>query len=427
MNVSVIGTGYVGLVTGAGLAEKGHNVICYDIIKDKIEDIERGVSPIYEKGLDRIIRKNIGERLKTSMDLNHTIQNTDATFICVGTPSNTDGSINLGYVEKAAAEIGEILKDKGEYHLIVVKSTVVPGTTDKKVIPELEKASGKKAYRDFGIVMNPEFLREGVAVEDFLNPDRIIIGANDKRSGDHLAEIYTGFNCPTLQVDIKTAEMIKYASNAFLATKISYINEIGNICKKLKIDVYDVANGMSLDHRISKHFLKAGVGFGGSCLPKDLKALIHKAREAGYEPILLESVIQVNNKQPEKMLEIARKKIKTFEDREIAVLGAAFKAETDDIRESPSLQIIDTLLEEKAKIRVYDPQANENLKKKYKKKITYCETAEDALKDAELAFIMTAWKEFELLDFAEMKEKDIIDGRRIVAERKGLKYEGICW
>ncbi|MEA1924653.1 MAG: UDP-glucose/GDP-mannose dehydrogenase family protein [Candidatus Altiarchaeota archaeon] len=427
MDVSVIGTGYVGLVTGAGLAEKGHNVICYDIIKEKIKDIERGVSPIYEKGLDTIIKRNIGEKLNTSMDLESTITDSEITFICVGTPSNEDGSINLRYVKNACREIGAILKNKKKYHLIVVKSTVVPGTTEEVVIPLLEESSGKKAYKDFGVVMSPEFLREGVAVEDFLKPDRIIIGANDKRSSNKLKKLYDGFNCPVLGVDIKTAEMTKYASNAFLAVKISYINEIGNICKKLGIDVYDVAKGMAFDHRISKHFLNAGLGFGGSCLPKDVKALIHRAKELDYRPRLLDSAIKVNEKQAARMLDIAREKLKSFENKKIAVLGAAFKAGTDDIRESPIHPLINSLLKEKARVSVYDPQANSNLKEVYNKRINYADSADDALMNADLALIVTAWAEFELLDYSLMRNLVVVDGRRIVKKNKDMDYEGLCW
>ena len=427
MDVSVIGTGYVGLVTGAGLAEKGHNVICYDIIKEKIKDIERGVSPIYERGLDTIIKRNIGGKLNTSMDLKSTITDTEITFICVGTPSNQDGSINLRYVKNACKEIGSILKEKEGYHLIVVKSTVVPGTTEDVVIKLIEESSGKKAYRDFGVVMSPEFLREGVAVQDFLKPDRIIIGVNDKRSSNKLKKLYDGFNCPIQGVDIKTAEMIKYASNAFLATKISYINEIGNICKKLGIDVYDVAKGMAFDHRISRYFLNAGLGFGGSCLPKDVKALIHRARELDYNPILLDSAIKVNEKQAARMLDIARKKLKSLEMKKVAILGAAFKAGTDDIRESPIHPLINALLKEKAEIIVYDPQANNNLKEVYKKKIVYAKSADDALRNAELAFIVTAWAEFELLDYSLMKKAVVVDGRKVVRKKKNIDYEGLCW
>ncbi|OYT26005.1 MAG: UDP-glucose 6-dehydrogenase [Candidatus Altiarchaeales archaeon ex4484_96] len=427
MDVSVLGTGYVGLVTGAGLAEKGHNVTCYDIIKEKIEDIERGVSPIYERGLDVIIKRNIGDKLNTSMDLKSTINDSSITFICVGTPSNRDGSINLKYMNNACREIGEVLKNKKQYHLVVVKSTVVPGTTEQKIIPRLKQSTEKKVYRDWGIVMNPEFLREGVAVEDFLNPDRIIIGANDRRSSDMLSRLYEDFNCPVLRVDIKTAEMIKYSSNAFLATKISYINEVGNICKKLGINVYDVAKGMALDHRISDSFLAAGLGFGGSCLPKDVKALIHRSGELNIKLDLLDSVIKVNEKQAYRMLELARKKTGPLKNKKIALLGAAFKPGTDDIRESPVHALIKKLHEEKAKVVVYDPQANGNMKKEYGKKISYALSADDALLDAELALIVTAWREFELLDFSLMKEPVVVDGRNIIKNKKNIIYEGLCW
>ena len=340
MDISIIGTGYVGLVTGACFAELGHNVTCVDVMKEKIDLINNKKSPIYEEGLEEILQKNVGKNLFATLDLKKAVLSTDITFICVGTPPREDGSIDLKNIKESAEQIGSSLKAKKNYHLIVIKSTVVPGTTwqIKKII---EKFSGKK---NFGICMNPEFLREGKAIYDFLHPDRIIIGEYDKKSGNILYEIYKDFSCPILRVDLKTAEMIKYASNAFLATKISFINEIGNICKKLGIDVYKVAEGVGLDSRISPKFLKAGCGFGGSCFPKDVKALAAKAKELGYTPILLESILEINKNQPLRMIELLRNKIGKLENKKIGILGLAFKPGTDDIRESPAIEIIKRLI-----------------------------------------------------------------------------------
>lgn len=425
MDIAVIGAGYVGLITAAGFAEKGHRVFCVDIDKRKIELLNEKKAPIYEKGLQEILENRVGNNLFATLSLEEAILNSDITFICVGTPTDKDGSSDLKYVKKASADIAKNLKDK-EYHVVVVKSTVVPGTTENIVKPTIEKISGKICKKDFGLVMNPEFLREGIALEDFLKPDRIVIGSIDKKSGDIVEELYKDFNSKILRTDIKTAEMIKYASNAFLATKISFINEIGNICKKLGINTYDVAKGISLDHRISPHFLNAGLGFGGSCFPKDLKALIHEAKKINYNPKLLISVMKVNSRQPYKLVEIAKKKIKNFSGKKVAVLGLAFKPDTDDIRESQSIPVIKILLKEKAKISAYDPKAIDNMKKIFSN-INYANSAEEALKDADIALILTDWKEFENLDFSVMRNKVVIDGRNVVKNREGINYEGLAW
>lgn len=425
MNIAVIGAGYVGLITAAGFAEKGHRVFCVDIDKRKIELINEKKAPIYEKGLQEILENRIGKNLFATLNLSEAILNSDITFICVGTPTDKDGSSDLKYVKKVSADIAKNLKEK-TYHVVVVKSTVVPGTTENIVKPIIEKISGKICKKDFGLVMNPEFLREGIALDDFLKPDRIVIGSIDKKSGDIVEDLYKDFNSKIFRTDIKTAEMIKYASNAFLATKISFINEIGNICKKLGIDTYDVAKGISLDHRISPYFLNAGLGFGGSCFPKDLKALIHEAKKVNYNPELLSSVMKVNSKQPYKLIELAKKKVKNFSGKKVAVLGLAFKADTDDIRESQSIPVIKILLKEKAKISAYDPKAMVNMKKIFSN-IQYANSAEEALKDADIALILTDWKEFENLDFSVMKNKIVVDGRNIVRNKEGIDYEGLAW
>lgn len=427
MKVSVIGSGYVGSVTAACFAEVGHEVICVDIDSKKTEQINAGIPPIYEEGLEELLRKYAGKRLIATTDYEFAVNETDISFICVGTPSAEDGTIDLSIVRAAAASIGSVLANKEGYHVVVVKSTVVPETTEKFVLPILEEASGKKAGRDFGVAMNPEFLREGKAVQDFMNPDKIVIGAIDRRSGDLVSELYRTFECEVTRTGPATAEMIKYANNSLLATKISFANEIGNICKKLGIDTYEVMEAVGKDFRISPKFLNSGAGFGGSCFPKDVKALIGKAKAIGYSPVLLESVIAVNERQPLFMTEILQKKIGNPEGRKIAVLGLAFKNETDDIRESRSIPVIAELLRLGARVSVYDPMAAENMKRVFPA-IEYFDRASDALKDAEACLVMTEWDEFRNLDseFKGMKRKIVIDGRRVI-KAKDVDYEGLCW
>jgi UDPglucose 6-dehydrogenase len=307
MKVSVIGLGYVGSVTAACFAEIGHEVVCVDIDENKIKNINEGISPLYEEGLRDLLLKYAGKKLIATNDYEFAIKVTDVSFICVGTPSAKNGSIDLSIVRAAVKSIGAALKTKEGYHVVVVKSTVVPETTEKFVLPILEEASGKIVGKDIGVAVNPEFLREGKAVHDFMHPDKIVIGAIDRKSGDLVSELYRTFECEVTLIDPTTAEMIKYVNNSLLATKISFANEIGNICKKLGIDTYKVMEAVGKDFRISPKFLNSGVGFGGSCFPKDVKALIGKAKEIGYSPILLESVIEVNEKQPLLMIEILQK------------------------------------------------------------------------------------------------------------------------
>jgi len=427
MKVSVIGSGYVGSVTAACFANVGHEVVCVDIDEKKVEQINKGVPPIYEEGLEELLGKYAGKRLIATTDSEFAVMDTEISFICVGTPSGEDGSIDLSIVRAAAGNIGEALAKKESYHVVVVKSTVVPETTEKVVLPILEEKSGKKAGKDFGVAMNPEFLREGKAVYDFMHPDKIVVGANDRKAGDLVSELYRSFDCEVTRTIPRTAEMIKYANNSFLATKISFANEIGNICKKLGIDTYEVMQAVGKDFRISPNFLNSGAGFGGSCFPKDVKALIGKAKDIGYDPLLLESVIEVNEKQPLQMTEILQRKAGDPEGKKVAVLGLAFKNDTDDIRESRAIPVIAELLRLGARVSAYDPMAAENMKKVFPT-IEYCESAAEALKDTEACLVMTEWEEFKELDaeFEGMKEKIVIDGRRVI-RAKGLDYEGLCW
>jgi len=422
MNISIIGIGYVGLVTGACFAKLGNNIICVDIDKKKIDLINRGISPIYEEGLEELLAKYKG-KIKATDDCKYAIQNSEVTFICVGTPSKKHGNINLSFIKDAARNIGKQLRKKDEWHLVVVKSTVLPGTTKNIILPLLENHSGKKAGKDFGLAMNPEFLREGRAVEDFLEPDRIVIGFYDEKSRKVLRKLYKDFPCPIVETSLSAAEMIKYASNAFLATKISFINEIGNICKKIGIDAYEVADGIGLDKRIGRAFLDSGIGWGGSCFPKDVRALITWIKKMGEKPRILESIFKVNELQPLKLIEILKKYIPNLEGKTIGILGLAFKPNTDDVRESRSIPIIKRLLEEKASVKAYDPKAMENFKKLFPN-IKYCSSAEDVLHESDAVLILTKWDEFRNLNY---EGKIVIDGRRLEEARRAKIYEGVCW
>ncbi|ODS40484.1 UDP-glucose 6-dehydrogenase [Candidatus Altiarchaeales archaeon WOR_SM1_SCG] len=430
MRISVIGAGYVGLITGACLADLDNEVYCVDVIEEKVRKINNKIPPIYEEGLSELLKKNIGKNLTASTDAENAVKNSDITFIAVGTPGGDDGSINLTYIEESAKSIGKALKEKNNYHVVVVKSTVIPGTTDSVVIPILEEFSGKTAGRDFGVCMNPEFLREGKAIYDFMNPDRIVIGELNKKSGDMIRELYKNFDCPIMRTSLRAAEMIKYASNAFLATKISFINEIANICERTGVDVTEVAKGIGLDRRINPNFLNAGVGFGGSCFPKDVNALVREAKEENYEPVLLNAVLDLNEKQKMRAYEIARD-IMDLSGKKIAVLGLAFKEGTDDVRYAPAIPTIEKLLKSGAKIFVYDPEAMENAKGIFGNKVKYCKSIDSALENADLCIIMTEWNDFkEIYDkFSLMKNKIVVDGRRILdpvkAENQGMEYYGI--
>ena len=422
MNISVIGAGYVGMITGVCFADRGNKVTFIDVDREKVDKINNLLPPIYEEGLEEMLKRN-GGKIDATDDYAR-LPDSDAIFICVGTPSRKDGSINLDYVKEAVRNIGEHMGDK--WSVIVVKSTVLPGTTEGVVIPMLEKITGKKAGIDFGISMNPEFLREGKAVYDFEHPDRIVIGSYDRKSEELLRSLYAPFNAPLLVTTPTTAEMIKYASNSFLATKISFANEIGNLCKKLGIDTYDVMKGVGMDHRISPYFLNSGAGFGGSCFPKDVRALISAGETMGNDMDILRAVMNVNDRQPIRMIELLEKHLGNLERKKVAVLGLAFKAGTDDVRESRSIPVMEKLMEENAKISAYDPLAMENMKKIFGS-IEYCQSAEDALRDADGCLIMTDWDEFSRLDFDAMKKAVVIDGRRVVENREGIIYEGICW
>jgi len=430
MIISVIGAGYVGLVTAAGLARNGHSVICIDVDDLKVNAINQGVSPICEAGLDDLLSSLTSRsgRLRASTAYRE-ILDTDLSLICVGTPSNSDGSINLRHIRDAAKRIGQVLGSKKSYHVVATRSTIIPGTTKDVIIPLLAKYSGRKPGKDIGIVYNPEFLQEGKAVQAFFSPDRIIIGELDKRAGNLLAKVYGDIEAPVFRTDITTAEMIKYASNAFLATKISFINEVANICQKLGVDVYDVAKGLSFDYRIGDKFLSAGIGFGGSCLPKDLRALVYaSANRFGYPPPLLKAVLDVNKAQALKIIDIAERKLGDLDGKRIAVLGLAFKPNTDDVRDAPAIRIIRVLLEKGALVKAYDPEAMQNARNVLPGGVEYCTSAADAIASSDCILIVTEWAEFR--DENLYQSKIVIDGRRALDPRKAkavCDYQGVCW
>lgn len=443
MRVSVIGTGYVGLVTGVCFAEKGHQITCVDVDQAKVDSINNGVPPIYERELGDLLKKHVGGRLRASTDLAVAVQQTDLSLIAVGTPF--DGrEIDLTYIKAVSKEIGMALRNKPGYHVVIVKSTVVPGTTDDVVRPILEEASGKKAGVDFGVGMNPEFLTEGEAVNDFMFPDRIVLGGMDKTTIDHQARLYEGFpGVEFLHVNNKTAEMIKYASNAFLATLISFSNEIGNLCAAVKgIDVLDVMRGVHVSRYLTVQgpdgkrvqpqvvsFLAAGCGFGGSCFPKDVKALAAHGEKYRVPMHVLDAVLKVNEQQPGKIIQLLKKHFPSLIGVRVSVLGLAFRPDTNDMRESPAIPIVRSLLQEGALVKGYDPVATAEARKIFSaQEIQLCESLAEAVSKTDAVVLVTRWDEFknvpELLA-SQNPTPLFVDGRRLIDKMKIARYEGI--
>lgn len=428
MKIAIFGTGYVGLVTGVCLSDIGHEVTCIDIDRKKVEKMKSGRSPIHEPGLQELIIKNMKEnRLSFTTAYDEVVNHVDLIYIAVGTPSNEDGSANLQFIEQTALQIAEsIEKDM----IIVIKSTVPVGTNDyiKNFILTHLKSNVK-----IHMVSNPEFLREGSAIYDSFHGDRIVIGTTNENVANKMRELNSAFNIPIFQTSIRSAELIKYASNAFLATKISFINEISTICEKVDANIDDVAYGMGLDKRIGTKFLNAGIGYGGSCFPKDTQALIQIACDVNYEFSLLKSVIQVNKIQQSLLIEKAKQKFDHLSGRKVAVLGLAFKPNTDDLREAASIVIVNELLALGAEISVYDPVAMNNAMKIFPSKVTYVENIDEAIQDAEGAFIVTEWdeiKNYPLDNYATlMKHANVFDGRNCYdlqkVKKSGLHYYSI--
>jgi len=434
----VVGTGYVGLVSGVCLAHVGHEVVCVDLDAGKVDAINGGSSPIHEDGLEELLRGVVGTRFRATTDLAAAIAATDVTILAVGTPFGED-RIDLGQIVGAAEQIGAALADLDRYHVVVVKSTVVPGTTEEVVGPAIAAASGKRIGQDIGLAMNPEFLREGVAVEDFLAPDRVVLGGIDDRTLEVLSELYSVFETtPILHVDPRTAEMVKYTSNALLATLISFSNEIGNLCAELGTDVTEVLEGVHLDRRLSPIvdgqrvspgilvYLGAGCGFGGSCFPKDVKALVAHGEATDVPMPILRSVIDVNEAQPQVLLDRLRRHLDPDGAR-IAVLGAAFKPGTDDIRESPTLKIVPRLLGARAHVVVHDPIALPNARAFLGDDgIAYEPDLETALADVDAVLLVTAWPEYAALpELLNDRDVLVVDGRRMLPPDELARYDGI--
>lgn len=424
MKVAVAGTGYVGLVTGVCLAENGNYVTCVDIDEAKIAKMKQGVSPIYEPGLEELMSKN-KERLFFTTDYVSAYKDADVIFIGVGTPEKKDGSANLAYVYQVAEEIAKSIEKDC---VVVVKSTVPIGTNDK--IENLLKSRLKNKVK-ISVASNPEFLAQGTAIRDTLHAGRIVIGVEDNFSEDTLRKVYAGFkDIPLIVTNRKSAEMIKYASNDFLALKISYINEIANLCEIVGANIEDVALGMGFDERIGNRFLHAGIGYGGSCFPKDTKALSWVASYNDVELKTVKAAIEVNEQQKLKLLKKARKYYPDFTGLTVAVLGLTFKPGTDDLREAPSLVNIPIILEDNARIKAWDPIGADNFKKKFPEQITYCETIKEALQDADICFIFTEWPEVKALspqDFlSSMNKAIVLDGRNCL-DLKSFRHSDVIY
>lgn len=429
MKITVVGTGYVGLVTGTCLAETGNHVCCVDIDERKVNKLKNGQITIYEPGLEKLFERNLKEeRLSFTTSLKEGLEESEIVFLALPTPPGEDGSADLKYVLGVAHEMGKLLTD---YKVIIDKSTVPVGTAEK-----VHEAIAKNYKGEFDVVSNPEFLREGVAVEDFMKPDRIVIGTTSEKAQKLLTELYAPYvrqGNPIIFMDERSAELTKYAANAFLATKISFMNEIAQMCERLGADVDMVRKGIGSDDRIGKRFLFPGIGYGGSCFPKDVKALAHSAKEVKYEFKILNAVTDVNEKQKSHLVTKIKRYFGNVAGKHFALWGLAFKPNTDDIREAPALEIIDALLAEGATVAAFDPEAMNNVKQIVGDKISFCETPYDCLQNADALIIATEWNEFRTPDFDKMvsllKDPVIFDGRNVfdvaTMEKKGFHYESI--
>lgn len=427
-NICVIGTGYVGLVTGAGFADLGNQVACVDIDHDRIEKLNHGMMPIYEPGLEQLVSQNIRTgRLCFTTDIKTALAQAEYAFIAVGTPSGVDGEADLQYIRRAAEAVAEV----ADHPLIIVNKSTVPVGTGDWVANIISRHREGRELK-FSVVSNPEFLREGSAIQDFMSPDRVVLGSMDREAASQVAQLYICLRCPILITDLRTAEMIKYASNAFLATRISFINEIANMCEELGADVREVSAGMGYDRRIGHAFLDAGLGWGGSCFPKDVKALAHMADLHGTHPQLLQAVMEINRNQRRRVILRLRRLLGSLNDTVIGILGLSFKPNTDDIRESPAFDLIRLLENEGATIKAYDPQANENACQ-ILPRVTYCQDAYQVAAGADGLILVTEWNEFKRLDFTQIKQMmrrpNIIDGRNIwdpdTLRGMGFNYFGI--
>jgi UDPglucose 6-dehydrogenase len=430
MRVSIVGSGYVGTTVAACFAALGHDVTNVDIDEGVVASINAGESPISEPGLDELVAAYGGDEMRATTDYG-AVLDTELTFLALLTPSTDDGGIDLSYMEAAAETLGETLAESDGEHTVVVKSTVIPGTAADVITPILEEASGMTAGEDLHVAMNPEFQREGTAVEDFLHPDKLVFGSADEAALARLRDLYAPLledhDAPIVETGTREAEMIKYANNAFLASKVSLINDLGNICKELGVDAYEVAEAIGLDDRIGAKFLRSGLGWGGSCFPKDIKALIFSAKERGYDPAMLAAAIEVNDRQPGRLLALMDRHVDVAGER-VAVLGLAFKPGTDDVRNARAIPVIERLRERGAEVAAYDPVASENMREQFPD-IEYADTPRDALEGAVAALIVTEWEGIAGLDseFDLMETPVVIDGRRAIDRREGIVYEGLTW
>jgi UDPglucose 6-dehydrogenase len=426
--ICVVGTGYVGLVTGSCFADLGNNVICLDVDETRISKLKENIMPIYEPGLEQIVSQNVkAGRLTFTTDYPTALKDAEFAFIAVGTPSGVDGEADLQYVRQAAESIADIV----EHPIIIINKSTVPVGTGDWVSDVIIRRRADRPL-DFNVVSNPEFLREGSAINDFMTPDRVVLGSTNRDAAGKVAQLYLSLRCPVMITDLRTAEMIKYASNAFLATRISFINEIGNICEELGADVREVSRGMGLDKRIGPAFLDAGLGWGGSCFPKDVKALAHMAVLHGTQPQLLTAVMEINRNQRRRAVLKLRRALGRLDQKVIGILGLSFKPNTDDIREAPALEIIHLLENEGALVQAYDPQAM-TIAGQLLPRIKLCENPYQVAEGADALILMTEWNEFKSLDFTRvhdtMRTPVILDGRNLWAPEQlramGFTYFGI--
>ena len=431
MKISIVGLGFVGLSLTSVLAARGNDILGIDIDKNKCKDIQKGISPFFEPELEKLLKIGLRKKLKISTDIS-LIKNSDMIFVTVGTPQRSNGSIELSMIKNVVKSIGKILKNDTRNPIIFIKSTVTPGTMQKIVLPILEKESGKKAGKDFGLISNPEFLQESTAIKDTKFPHVVVLGGYQtkymKKAKKFFSKIHP--DIPIVLTNHQTAEMIKYANNSFLATKISFINQLSNICQNIPgANIDDIAKTIGLDPRIGRLFLNAGPGYGGSCLPKDMKALINFADKIGINPTLLNAVEQTNKKQIQNIILLIEKTLGSLENKHIAILGTAFKPNTDDIRDSIAIELIKKLLKKKVDITVYDPKAIKNTKIIFGEKIKYAKNISNSLKNCQCAVIMVHWKQFEKINnnsIRLMKRKFVIDCRRVLVKKQlSLEYHAI--
>ncbi|MDZ7687728.1 MAG: UDP-glucose/GDP-mannose dehydrogenase family protein [Halobacteriales archaeon] len=419
MRISVIGSGYVGTTVAACLADAGHEVVNIDIDEDIVASINEGVAPIHEEGLDELVAEYGGNRLRATKEYD-AVTDTEITFLCLPTPSREDGSVDLTAFEAGVSSLGDALAEKDE-HIVVVKSTVPPGTAESVVAP----AFGSHVH----VVSNPEFLREGTAVSDLRSPDKVVVGSESAEARAKVLKAYEGVhqNEPAVvEMTNSEAELVKYANNAFLAAKVSLVNELGNISKELGVDAYEVLDAVGLDDRVSSRFLRSGLGWGGSCFPKDVDAIRAVARDEGYDSPLLNAAIEVNDLQPKRAVELLERHINPKGSR-IAVLGLAFKPGTDDVRNSRAIDLAELLVERGAEVVAYDPEASENARTVLPESVEIVSSAEDALEGADAVVVATAWEEFDGVSLDGMNEKVVIDGRRVDLQDEADVYEGLCW